>query len=93
MDMIGSVIGWIVFGLVVGLLARLLHPGKDEMGLPATILLGVAGSLLGGGFWYLLQGGDDAFSPGGFFSALIFAIVLLAVGLFANDSRKRKLRG
>ena len=93
MEMIGTVIGWIVFGLVVGLLARLLHPGKDEMGLMATVFLGVAGSLLGGGFWYILRGGGEPFSPGGFFSALIFAIVLLAVGVFANDSRSRKVRG
>ncbi|WP_235905162.1 GlsB/YeaQ/YmgE family stress response membrane protein [Tautonia marina] len=93
MGTIGAVLGWILFGLVVGFLARLLHPGKDEMGLPATVLLGVAGSLLGGGFWYLLRGGGEAFSPGGFFSALIFAIVLLAVGVFANDSRSRNVRG
>ncbi|WP_169979268.1 GlsB/YeaQ/YmgE family stress response membrane protein [Tautonia rosea] len=93
METIGAVIGWIVFGLVVGLLARLLHPGKDEMGLPTTVLLGVAGSLLGGGFWYVLRGGGDSFSPGGFFSALIFAILLLAFGVFANDARSSKVRG
>lgn len=87
--MIVSIIGWIVFGLVVGLLARLLHPGKDAMGIVPTILLGVTGSLIGGGFWYLLQGGSDPYSPGGFLAALIFSVILLAFGVFANDSRAK----
>jgi uncharacterized membrane protein YeaQ/YmgE (transglycosylase-associated protein family) len=88
--MILTVLGWMVFGLIVGLLARFLHPGDDSMGIVQTVLLGVTGSLLGGGFWYLLRGTSDPYSPGGFFSALIFAIVLLALGVFANDSRKKK---
>lgn len=92
MEMIGTILGWAFFGLIVGALARLLHPGRDEMGLPATMMLGVVGSLVGGGFWYLIQGGGSPYSPGGFFSALIFAIILLAVGLFANESRRVKAR-
>ena len=43
-----GIIGWIVFGLVVGLLARLLHPGRDPGGFVITAVLGIAGSLLGG---------------------------------------------
>lgn len=87
--MIGSIIGWTLFGLVVGLLARLLHPGKDSMGVVQTILLGVTGSLVGGGFWYLLQGGSNPYSPGGFLAALIFAVILLAFGVFATESRAK----
>ena len=86
MELIGSIIGWTFFGLIVGALARLLHPGRDAMGLPATMLLGVVGSLVGGGIWYLIRGGGETYSPGGFFLALISAIILLAMGLFVRES-------
>jgi len=42
-----EIIGWAVFGLVVGLIARLLMPGRDSMGLIMTSILGIAGSLVG----------------------------------------------
>jgi uncharacterized membrane protein YeaQ/YmgE (transglycosylase-associated protein family) len=43
-----GILYWILMGLVVGLLARLLMPGKDPRGLIITILLGIGGALLGG---------------------------------------------
>lgn len=43
-----GIVGWIVFGLIVGLIAKLLHPGRDPGGFVITMLLGIAGSLLGG---------------------------------------------
>ena len=43
-----AVIGWIVFGLIVGALAKLVMPGRDPGGIIVTMLLGIAGSLLGG---------------------------------------------
>jgi uncharacterized membrane protein YeaQ/YmgE (transglycosylase-associated protein family) len=43
-----GILSWILMGLVVGLLARLLMPGKDKMGIIVTILLGIAGAFLGG---------------------------------------------
>jgi uncharacterized membrane protein YeaQ/YmgE (transglycosylase-associated protein family) len=46
--MIIDIIGFLVFGLVVGALARLLKPGKDALGIGATLGLGVAGSVIGG---------------------------------------------
>jgi len=42
-----EITGWAVFGLIVGLIARLLMPGRDSMGLIMTAVLGVVGSLLG----------------------------------------------
>jgi uncharacterized membrane protein YeaQ/YmgE (transglycosylase-associated protein family) len=42
------VIGWIIFGLVVGIVAKFLMPGRDPGGFIITILLGIAGALLGG---------------------------------------------
>ena len=43
-----SIIGWLILGLVAGALARLLVPGRDPMGWLGTLLLGLAGSLVGG---------------------------------------------
>lgn len=52
----GSILSWVVCGLLVGLCARLLVPGKQSMSLPLTTVLGVLGALLGG-FLYSLIGG------------------------------------
>ena len=68
-------------GLVVGLLARLLKPGRDRMGIILTTLLGIAGALLAGWFgrtmgWYGMG------EPVGFIASLVGAIVILVlVGL------------
>ena len=69
-------IGWIVFGLFVGLIAKLVMPGRDPGGVIVTILLGIAGGFLGGMLgravgWYQE---DD---PVGFVMAVVGAVVLL----------------
>jgi uncharacterized membrane protein YeaQ/YmgE (transglycosylase-associated protein family) len=71
-----GVIGWIIFGLIVGALAKLVMPGRDPGGIIVTMLLGVAGALLGGWIgqalgWY--RQGQGA----GFLMSLIGAIILL----------------
>jgi uncharacterized membrane protein YeaQ/YmgE (transglycosylase-associated protein family) len=53
---IGSILSWIVCGLVVGLCARFLVPGRQSMSLPLTTLLGVVGALVGGFFYSLIRG-------------------------------------
>jgi len=73
-----GIIGWIVFGLVVGAIAKLLMPGRDPGGWIVTILLGIAGALVGGFLghaagWY---GPNDA---AGFLMSIFGAIVLLFV--------------
>lgn len=87
MDMIGSLVGWIVLGLVAGFLGRMLHPGRDSMGIAPTIILGVLGSLLGGGLAYALKLGTSPYQPGGWILATIGAIVLLAFGWFGTRAR------
>ena len=70
------VIGWIVFGLIVGVVAKLLMPGRDPGGFVVTIAIGIVGALLGGFLGRLLglyREGD----PVGFFMAVIGAILLL----------------
>jgi len=83
-SMIGAFIGWAVLGLVAGFLARMLHPGNDAMGLVPTIVLGVLGSLLGGGIAYLFSLGTSPYEPGGWILATVGAIVLLAFGWFGT---------
>jgi uncharacterized membrane protein YeaQ/YmgE (transglycosylase-associated protein family) len=73
-------IWWLIVGLIAGGLARLIMPGKDEMGLLATLLLGVAGSIVGGLVSWAIWGVDtQGFHPGGFLLSLIGAILLLWV--------------
>ena len=73
-----GVLGWIIFGLIVGVIAKLIMPGRDPGGFIITILLGVAGALLGGwlGRALGLYGADDA---AGFLMALAGAILLLVL--------------
>ncbi|MGN7725976.1 GlsB/YeaQ/YmgE family stress response membrane protein [Luteimonas sp. 22616] len=72
----------ILIGFIVGVLARLLKPGKDSMGIILTTLLGIAGALLAG--WIgQATGYYEAGEPAGFIAALAGAIVILIVaGLF-----------
>jgi uncharacterized membrane protein YeaQ/YmgE (transglycosylase-associated protein family) len=70
-------IGWIVFGLVVGAIAKLLMPGKDPGGCIITMLLGIAGALVGG-FLGRTLGLYREGEPAGFLMALVGAVVLLA---------------
>jgi uncharacterized membrane protein YeaQ/YmgE (transglycosylase-associated protein family) len=71
-----GIIGWIIFGLIVGIVAKFLMPGRDPGGFVITTLLGIVGALLGGFLgravgWY---GPND---PVGFLMAVLGAIVLL----------------
>lgn len=69
-------LGWILFGLVVGILAKLVMPGRDPGGIIVTILLGIVGALIGG----MLGRGLGLYAPGqpaGFVMATIGAVLLL----------------
>ena len=71
---------WLIIGLIAGALARLIMPGKDPMGLLATIVLGVLGSLVGGFVSTLIFApSDTGFHPGGLIMSLLGAILLLWV--------------
>lgn len=73
-----TLIATIVIGFVVGLLARLLHPGKDGLGIIMTTLLGIAGAMLagyGGQVLGLYRPGQ----PAGFVGSVVGAIVILFV--------------
>ena len=95
--MLGAILSLLVSGLIIGLLARFAVPGKDPLPLWQTVLLGIAGSLLGGIVAGLLGviDGDDTISPGEAMSSLAFslggAIVLLIV--YRRFVQKRPLTG
>ena len=73
-------IWWIIIGLVAGALARLVMPGRDPMGIIATIVLGIVGSLLGGLLSTFIWGTDErGFQPAGLLLSLIGAIVVLFI--------------
>lgn len=69
-------IGWILFGLVVGLVGKLLMPGRDPGGFILTIVLGIAGALIGG-FAGQSLGFYREGEPAGFIMAVLGSIILL----------------
>ncbi len=73
-----GILSWIVFGLIAGLIAKLIMPGNDPGGFIITILLGIVGAVVGGfianGLGY---GGVDGFNFGSFAVAVIGSLVLL----------------
>jgi len=76
-----AIIGWIVFGLIAGIIAKAIMPGKDPGGAIVTILLGIAGSVIGGFIGRSMFYRTDS-EPGTIMSlvfAVIGAIILLAV--------------
>lgn len=80
--MVWTIIAWIVLGLVAGAVARFLVPGRDPMGVPATIALGIVGSFIGGLLGYLIFGKDltqGALQPSGIVGSIIGAIVALLI--------------
>ncbi len=85
-----GIIAWIVFGFIVGLIARALVPGRQGMGFVLTTVLGVAGSLIGGVVASALWGGSvTRFEPSGFIGSLIGAILLLLIAGMVMRPRHR----
>jgi uncharacterized membrane protein YeaQ/YmgE (transglycosylase-associated protein family) len=77
----GAIIGWIIFGLIAGAIAKLLMPGRDPGGWIVTMLLGIAGAVIGGWIGHALWGssGVNDWSIGSFGLAIVGAILLLAI--------------
>lgn len=73
-----GILSWILFGLVIGIIAKLLMPGRDPGGFIVTILLGIAGALLGG-FIGRTMGFYGQNEGAGWLMSIAGAIVLLAL--------------
>lgn len=81
-------IGFLIAGLVIGLLARLLLPGRQKIGLPLTLVLGVVGSVIGGTIANLI-GSGSIFELNfiGFIAAVVASVALLSVAESAGLGR------
>jgi uncharacterized membrane protein YeaQ/YmgE (transglycosylase-associated protein family) len=87
-----TLLAWVIFGAIVGWLARLLMPGRQPMGCFLTVLLGIAGSVIGGTLLgFLVSGRGDA--PAGWIGSILGAmLVLWLVQRFGRGSRGRARR-
>ena len=80
--MLGTIISAVVVGLIAGALARLIVPGKQDLSIPMTILLGIVGSFVGGFLGFLLFGKDSAdglLQPAGIIGSVVGAIIALLI--------------
>ena len=83
-------IGFIVAGLIIGALARLIKPGRQRLGMIATLLLGLVGSVIGGTIANLLGTGDIMeLNILGFVVAVIASVLLIGVAEGIAGSRRR----
>jgi uncharacterized membrane protein YeaQ/YmgE (transglycosylase-associated protein family) len=71
-----GILGWIVFGLIVGIVAKFLMPGRDPGGFVITAIIGIVGALIGG-FLGRVMGLYREDDPVGFIMAVLGAVVLL----------------
>jgi uncharacterized membrane protein YeaQ/YmgE (transglycosylase-associated protein family) len=80
--MLGLILSIIVVGLIAGALARLLVPGRQNISILATILLGIVGSFVGGFLGYLIfgrDGGSGFLQPAGLIGSVIGAVIVLLI--------------
>ena len=81
-----GILAWILFGLVIGVIAKLLMPGRDPGGFIVMILLGIAGAMLGG-FAGQAMGFYTEGEPAGWLMSILGAVILLA--LYRMMTRRR----
>ncbi len=81
------VLGWIVFGLIAGAIARLLMPGRQPLGLIMTTVLGIVGSFVGGAIGNTFYGAPitEATSSGWLGSIFGAVLILLVVGMVSKN--------
>ena len=76
--MFGLIISLIIIGLIAGALARLIVPGKQDLSIPMTIVIGIVGSFVGGFLGYLIFHHDSGFlQPSGIIGSVIGAVIVL----------------
>ncbi len=92
--MLGLILTVIVVGAIAGALARLIVPGRQNMSILATIVLGIVGSFVGGFLGYLLFGKDASeglLQPAGIIGSIIGAVIALVI--YIQVGQRRGVRG
>jgi len=92
--MLGLIISLIVIGLIAGAIARLLVPGKQDLSIPMTIVIGIIGSFVGGFLGYLLfhkDGQDGFFQPSGILGSIVGAVIVLLIWIRVGG--RSRIRG
>ncbi len=92
--MLGLIISIIVIGLIAGAVARLVVPGRQNLSIGMTIVLGIVGSFVGGFLGFLIFHADPAggfFQPAGIIGSIIGAIIVLAIwiGVRGRNTARR----
>ena len=88
--MFWTIIGLIIVGLIAGLLARAIIPGRQSIGILMTIVLGIVGSFVGGFLGFLIFHHDPAggfLQPSGIIGSIIGAIIVLGIYVFVSRRR------
>jgi len=71
-----SLLGWIVYGLICGIISKALYPGKDDpTGFLPTVLIGVVGSYIGGSINWLLGNGASPFQSSGILMGIVGGVI------------------
>ena len=85
-----SILSWIVFGLIAGAIAKLLHKGDDPGGWIVTIIIGIAGAIVGGYLAEILLGWENntGWNFRSFVSSVVGAIILLALYRLVTQKKK-----
>jgi uncharacterized membrane protein YeaQ/YmgE (transglycosylase-associated protein family) len=86
-----SILWMIILGLIAGAIAKLIMPGRDPGGIIVTILLGIAGSVVGGFLWNMLAGSRDGDNMAGLIGSIIGALILLALYRMVVGRRRTTL--
>lgn len=82
-----SLICWITFGIVVGLIAKFLHPGDEPVGFIPTLAIGIAGTFIGGLINWVMDFGKSSFEPSGFLFSIVGGIIFCAAWRWYNLTR------
>ena len=88
--MLGLIVTVIIVGLVAGLLARLIVPGKQDLSIAMTIIIGIIGSFVGGFLAYLFfrdDASDGFLQPSGIIGSIIGAIIVLLIWIRVGGRR------